>query len=156
MERIRLLAVEMCDKFNTLLDLERCSGDCIGEESQSNKVHLWGQNKTQVVQQDGVVQRGWWWNLVKYLSRMKGVDIEDGTWNMEHGAEAQSFPWVLHFDGGLILNGAKDEGSFEAHAPYLRDAFDRVTKVIQLAEAKLGSEDLSTGQEDAEAPTLEE
>ncbi|RZS08599.1 hypothetical protein BHM03_00039589, partial [Ensete ventricosum] len=40
------------------------------------------------------------------------------------------------------------------HAPYLRDAFDRLTKVIQLAEAKLGSEDLSTGQEDAEAELL--
>ncbi|RRT84778.1 hypothetical protein B296_00002415 [Ensete ventricosum] len=43
-----------------------------------------------------------------------------------------------------------NERSFEAHVPYLRDAFDRVTKVIQLAEAKLGSEDLSTRQEDAE------
>ncbi|RRT62886.1 hypothetical protein B296_00012698 [Ensete ventricosum] len=39
---------------------------------------------------------------------------------------------------------------------YLRDAFDEVTKVIQLANAKLGSRYLSTGQEDAEASTLEE
>ncbi|RRT35443.1 hypothetical protein B296_00037861, partial [Ensete ventricosum] len=29
------------------------------------------------------------------------------------------------------------EGSFEAHAPYLRDAFDEVTKVIQLAERRV-------------------
>ncbi|RWW14843.1 hypothetical protein GW17_00021351 [Ensete ventricosum] len=51
--------------------------------------------------------------------------------------------------GQTILHGAKDEGSFEAHAPCLRDAFDGGTKMIQLAEAKLGSEGLSTGQEDA-------
>ncbi|RWW77155.1 hypothetical protein BHE74_00014704 [Ensete ventricosum] len=56
----------------------------------------------------------------------------------------------------LILHGAKDEGSFKAHAPYLRDAFDGETKVIQLTKAKLGSGDLSTGQEDTEAGTLEE
>ncbi|RWW56020.1 hypothetical protein BHE74_00037287, partial [Ensete ventricosum] len=49
-----------------------------------------------------------------------------------------------------------NEGSFEAHVSYLRDAFDGVTKVIQLAEAKLGSGYLSTGQEDAEAGSLEE
>ncbi|RRT75259.1 hypothetical protein B296_00009800 [Ensete ventricosum] len=46
---------------------------------------------------------------------------------------------------------AKDEGSFEAHAPHLRDAFDGETKAIQLAEAKLGSEGLRTGQEDVKA-----
>ncbi|RWW60172.1 hypothetical protein BHE74_00032846 [Ensete ventricosum] len=34
--------------------------------------------------------------------------------------------------------------------------FDGGTKVIQLAKAKLGPEGLSTGQEDAEAGTLEE
>ncbi|RRT66244.1 hypothetical protein B296_00006578 [Ensete ventricosum] len=44
-----------------------------------------------------------------------------------------------------------DEGSFKAHAPCLRDAFDRGTKVIQLTETKLGSKGLSTGQEDVEA-----
>ncbi|RRT37749.1 hypothetical protein B296_00032989 [Ensete ventricosum] len=64
---------------------------------------------------------------------------------------SSSFQW-----GGLIFHGAKDEGSFEAHASYLRDAFDRVTKVIQLVKVKLGSGYLSTGQEDAEADTLEE
>ncbi|RRT59681.1 hypothetical protein B296_00030583 [Ensete ventricosum] len=47
------------------------------------------------------------------------------------------------------------EGSFEAHTPYLREAFDRGTKVIQLTEAKMGSEGLSTGQEDVEAATGE-
>ena len=57
---------------------------------------------------------------------------------------------------GLILHGAKDEGSFGAHAPYLGGAFDGGTKATQFAEAKLGSEGLSTGQEDAEAGTLEE
>ncbi|RWW88036.1 hypothetical protein BHE74_00003099, partial [Ensete ventricosum] len=56
----------------------------------------------------------------------------------------------------LILHGAKDKGSFEAHASYLINAFDGLTKVIQLAEAKLGSGYLSTGQEDVEAGTLEE
>ncbi|RZS14684.1 hypothetical protein BHM03_00046389 [Ensete ventricosum] len=56
----------------------------------------------------------------------------------------------------LIFHGVKDEGSFEVHASYLKDAFDRVTKVIKHAEAKLGSGYLSTGQEDAEAGTLEE
>ncbi|RWW65522.1 hypothetical protein BHE74_00027166 [Ensete ventricosum] len=54
------------------------------------------------------------------------------------------------------MYGAKDEGSFEAHAPYLREAFDEGTKATQLAEAKLQSEGLSTRQEDAEAGTLEE
>ncbi|RRT46067.1 hypothetical protein B296_00034935 [Ensete ventricosum] len=50
----------------------------------------------------------------------------------------------------------RDEGSFKAHAPYLREAFDGGIKVAQLAEAKLGSESLGTGQEDAKAVTLEE
>ncbi|RWW05072.1 hypothetical protein GW17_00031675 [Ensete ventricosum] len=54
------------------------------------------------------------------------------------------------------MHGAKDEGSFEAHAPYLKDALNRITKVIQLAEAKLGSEDLSTGKENAEAGVTQE
>ncbi|RWW10754.1 hypothetical protein GW17_00025686 [Ensete ventricosum] len=27
----------MCNKYDTSLDLEGCSGDCIGEESQSSK-----------------------------------------------------------------------------------------------------------------------
>ncbi|RZR94314.1 hypothetical protein BHM03_00022988 [Ensete ventricosum] len=55
----------------------------------------------------------------------------------------------------LDLEGC-NKGSFEAHASYLRDAFDGVTKVIQLVEAKLGLGCLSTGREDAEASTLEE
>ena len=54
------------------------------------------------------------------------------------------------------MHGAKDEGSFWAHAPSLGEAFVRGTKTTQLAEAKLGSEKLGTGQEDAEAGTLEE
>ena len=54
------------------------------------------------------------------------------------------------------MHGAKDEGSFWAHAPYLGGAFDGGTKATQFAEAKLSSEGLSTGQEDAEAGTLEE
>ncbi|RWW08163.1 hypothetical protein GW17_00028417 [Ensete ventricosum] len=61
-----------------------------------------------------------------------------------------------HHEDKLILHGVKDEGSFKAHAPCLRDAFDGGTKVIQLAEAKLGSKGLSTRQEDVEAGTLEE
>ncbi|RRT51593.1 hypothetical protein B296_00031500 [Ensete ventricosum] len=36
MERIRPYAAKMCNKFNTLLDLKGCSGDCISEESQSS------------------------------------------------------------------------------------------------------------------------
>ncbi|RRT36826.1 hypothetical protein B296_00042152, partial [Ensete ventricosum] len=67
-----------------------------------------------------------------------------------------SFHGLFILMGRLILHGAKDEGSLEAHAPYLKDAFDEVTKVIQLAEAKLGLGYLSTGQENAEAGTLEE
>ncbi|RRT32888.1 hypothetical protein B296_00005992 [Ensete ventricosum] len=58
MERIHLYAAEMCNKFSILLDLEGCSGDCIGEGSQSSR-----------------------WNLVKYPSSMKRVDIEDRTWS---------------------------------------------------------------------------
>ena len=54
------------------------------------------------------------------------------------------------------MHGAKDEGSFGAHAPYLRGAFDGGTKATQFAETKLGLEGISTGQEDAEAGTLEE
>ena len=54
------------------------------------------------------------------------------------------------------MHGAKDEGSFWAHALYLGEAFDGGTKATQFAEAKLGSEGLNTGQEDAEAGTLEE
>ncbi|RWW16471.1 hypothetical protein BHE74_00004267 [Ensete ventricosum] len=71
---------------------------------------------------------------------MKGVDIEDENMEQEHRA---------FLGQRLILHGAKDEGSFEAHASYLRDAFDRGTKVTQLAEAKLGLEGFSTRQEDA-------
>ncbi|RRT48557.1 hypothetical protein B296_00052998 [Ensete ventricosum] len=51
---------------------------------------------------------------------------------------------------------AKDEGSFKAHAPSLRDVFDGGSKVIQLTEAKLGSKGLSSGQENTETGTLEE
>ena len=54
------------------------------------------------------------------------------------------------------MHGAKDEGSFWAHAPYLGGVFEGGTKATQFAEAKLGTEGLSTGQEDAEAGTLEE
>ena len=54
------------------------------------------------------------------------------------------------------MHGAKDEGSFWAHAPYLGEAFDRGIKATQLAKAKLGSEGLSTRQEEAEAGTFEE
>ncbi|RRT59899.1 hypothetical protein B296_00031408 [Ensete ventricosum] len=49
----------------------------------------------------------------------------------------------------LILHGAKDEESFEAYAPCLKDAFDGGTKVIQLVDIKLGSKDICMGQEDA-------
>ncbi|RWW82980.1 hypothetical protein BHE74_00008540 [Ensete ventricosum] len=55
-----------------------------------------------------------------------------------------------HEGSRLILHGAKDEGSFKAHAPCLRDAFDGGTKAIQLAEVKLGSKGLCMGQEDVE------
>ncbi|RRT74884.1 hypothetical protein B296_00008376 [Ensete ventricosum] len=48
----------------------------------------------------------------------------------------------------LILNGAKDEESFKAHAPYLKEAFDEGTKATELAKAKLASEGLGMGQED--------
>ena len=54
------------------------------------------------------------------------------------------------------MHGAKDEGSFWAHEPYLGGAFEGGTKATQFAEAKWGSEGLSMGQEDAEAGTLEE
>ncbi|RWV77678.1 hypothetical protein GW17_00061460 [Ensete ventricosum] len=54
-------------------------------------------------------------------------------------SEIMSFYGFFILMGGLILHGAKDEGSFKAHAPYLREAFDRGTKVIQHAEAKLRS-----------------
>ena len=54
------------------------------------------------------------------------------------------------------MHGAEEEGSFWAHAPYLGKAFDGGTKVTQFTEAKLGLEGLGTGQEDAEAGTLEE
>ncbi|THU44725.1 hypothetical protein C4D60_Mb02t10380 [Musa balbisiana] len=62
-----------------------------------------------------------------------------------------SFGWSK-----LILYGAKDEESFEAHTPYLGEIFDRGTKTTQLVEAKLGSKCLVTGQEDVKASTLEE
>ena len=54
------------------------------------------------------------------------------------------------------MHGAKDERSFWAHATYLREAFDGGTKAIQFVEEKLGSEGLSTGQEDSEVGTLKE
>ncbi|RRT56893.1 hypothetical protein B296_00047573 [Ensete ventricosum] len=41
----------------------------------------------------------------------------------------------------------------EAHTPCLRDASDGGTKVVQLAEMKLGSEGLSIGQKDIKAET---
>ncbi|RZS09260.1 hypothetical protein BHM03_00040321 [Ensete ventricosum] len=82
---------------------------------------------------------------------------------MQHGAEARSFPWteikdmnsyrgkseIISFHGfftlmgRLILHGAKDEGSFEAHVPYFINAFNEETKVIQLEDAKLGSKGLA-------------
>ncbi|RWW71280.1 hypothetical protein BHE74_00021006 [Ensete ventricosum] len=58
----------------------------------------------------------------------------------------------MSFHGFFILMGqtylawCQDKWSFEAHVSYLRDAFDGVTKVIQFAEVKLGSGDLSTGK----------
>ncbi|RRT44165.1 hypothetical protein B296_00045749 [Ensete ventricosum] len=58
--------------------------------------------------------------------------------------------------GRTYLAWCQRKGSFEAHASYLRDAFDGVTKVIQLAEAKLGLGYLSTGQEDAKAGVTQE
>ncbi|RWV91770.1 hypothetical protein GW17_00045911 [Ensete ventricosum] len=54
------------------------------------------------------------WNLVKYSSRMKGVDVEDGTWSegtelsLDRGQGHELLyrqewdhvvPWVLHSDG---------------------------------------------------------
>ncbi|RZR96870.1 hypothetical protein BHM03_00025987, partial [Ensete ventricosum] len=57
--------------------------------------------------------------------------------------------WNMEWRHRAFLGQNKE--SFEAHASYLRDAFDGVTKVIQLVEAKLGSGYLSMGQEDAEA-----
>ena len=54
------------------------------------------------------------------------------------------------------MYGAKDDGSFETHTPYLGKAFDGGIKAIRLAKANLGSEGLSTGQEDAKVGTLEE
>ena len=54
------------------------------------------------------------------------------------------------------MHGVKDKGSFEAHTPYLEEAFTGGTKATQLAEAKLGSEGLGTGQEDTEEGTLKE
>ncbi|RZS23609.1 hypothetical protein BHM03_00056575, partial [Ensete ventricosum] len=59
---------------------------------------------------------------------------------------------IMSFHGFFILMGqtylawCQDKWSFEAHVSYLRDAFDGVTKVIQFAEVKLGSGDLSTGK----------
>ncbi|RWW58333.1 hypothetical protein BHE74_00034817 [Ensete ventricosum] len=63
---------------------------------------------------------------------------------------------VVQSSQRLILHSVKAEGSFETHAPYRREAFDRGTKTTQLAETELGSKDLSTGQEDTEASTLKE
>ncbi|RZS22555.1 hypothetical protein BHM03_00055351 [Ensete ventricosum] len=45
MERIHPWATKICNKFNTLLDLERCSGDCMGEGSQSSKCIYWGRTR---------------------------------------------------------------------------------------------------------------
>ncbi|RWW45368.1 hypothetical protein BHE74_00048796 [Ensete ventricosum] len=46
--------------------------------------------------------------------------------------------------GRLLLLSAKDEGNFEAHAPYLKDAFDGVTKAIQHAEVVVRGEKATT------------
>ena len=54
------------------------------------------------------------------------------------------------------MHGAKVEGSFKAHSPYLGEAIDAEIMVTQLAEAKLGSEGRDTGQEDTVVGTLEE
>ncbi|RRT85855.1 hypothetical protein B296_00007579 [Ensete ventricosum] len=54
----------------------------------------------------------------------------------------------------LILHSAKNERSFEAHAPYLKDAFDGGTKVTQLAEVKLELEGLNTGQENTKVNNM--
>ncbi|RRT61391.1 hypothetical protein B296_00044222, partial [Ensete ventricosum] len=94
----------------------------------------------------------------------------------KHETEAWSFPWtevkdmnscrgksgIMSFHGFFILMErthfawCQRRREFRGTYTYLRKAFDRWTKVIQLAEAKLESEGLSTRQEDTEAGTLEE
>ncbi|CAL9132417.1 unnamed protein product [Musa textilis] len=107
-----------------------------------------------------------------YPNRMKGVGEEDRTMERRLGAflRQRSRTWTLAEVGigscrsmgfifrwsRLILHGAKDKGSFEAHAPYLDEAFGGDSKATQFAEAKLVSIGLDTGQEDAAADTLEE
>ena len=54
------------------------------------------------------------------------------------------------------MHGAKDESSFWAQAPYLREVFDGGTKATQFAEVKLYSEGISMGHEDSKVGTLEE
>ncbi|RWW29020.1 hypothetical protein GW17_00006475 [Ensete ventricosum] len=105
------------------------------------------------IELNGGLNRG----MVDPRATINSMQIEGATWvelgevskphegsrrrRWKHRAKAQSFPWTKVNDmnsyrgkSRLILYGVKDEGSFKAHAPYLREAFDRVTKVIQLAE----------------------
>ncbi|RWV81665.1 hypothetical protein GW17_00056894 [Ensete ventricosum] len=58
-------------------------------------------------------------------------------------SEIMSFHRFFTLMGRLILHGAKDGGSFEAHVPYFINAFNGGTKVIQLEDAKLGSKGLA-------------
>ncbi|THU64569.1 hypothetical protein C4D60_Mb01t27840 [Musa balbisiana] len=67
-------------------------------------------------------------------------------WETFLEGEAQSFPWTEVKD----MNSYRYKRSFEAHVPYLREAFDGGTKTIQLSEAKLGLEGRGMGQEDVE------
>lgn len=68
----------------------------------------------------------------------------------------------MSFYGSLVLIErshlayAKVEGSFEAYASYLDEAYDRGTKTTLLVMTKLGSECLSVGQEDIEIGSLKE
>ncbi|RWW68323.1 hypothetical protein BHE74_00024159 [Ensete ventricosum] len=69
---------------------------------------------------------------------------------------------IMSFHGFFILMGRtylawwQRQRELRGICKLPRDAFDGVTKVIQLVKVKLRSGYLSTGQEDAEAGTLEE
>ncbi|RZR89205.1 hypothetical protein BHM03_00016895 [Ensete ventricosum] len=121
----------MCNKFSTLLDLKGAVGTVLAKGHDLASAFAGAEQGT---------------SCSARRSSPKGMVV----------SETSSGKYVKRKVAPVGQHGAKDKGSFEAYASYLRDAFDGVTKVIQLAEAKLGSGDLSMGQEDGETGTLEE
>ncbi|RRT73197.1 hypothetical protein B296_00012913 [Ensete ventricosum] len=118
----------------------------------------------QIVQQDGVVQGD---DGLRNFQREERKEKMVDALRDQVGEQSMTilYEGTLRVDVEIRLNGGLTRrmvgvratiNSMQIEEWSNLDAFDEGTKVIQLAKAKLGSEGLSTEQEDIEAGTLEE